>query len=191
MFSPESQSVCLIKHFDNIRNKANLYCETAEPYSENFDLGKGMISRVVLTSLRLDFLYNSNIAVTSHNGQGISNQRWLDCLFNSFFRPTTKTHQNSALLVRCEEKSPVTGSPHTGPLMRKASPCGDVIVKTQCTSMKVKPGGITTLRWHLMRALYTRLSNSSAGQHTRAQRTWPVIHSFQVSIFKNSLKTDQ
>ena len=50
--------------------------------------------------------YVENITTaTSSDRRGISNYRWVDCLFNSLFRPTTKKHQMSALLSFLEKST--------------------------------------------------------------------------------------
>ena len=50
------------------------------------------------------YLYVVCITLMSYQPLGISNQRQLDCLFNSFPGYHQGKHQHSALLARCEDK---------------------------------------------------------------------------------------
>ena len=60
----------------------------------------------------------------------VSNHRQLDCLFNSLFWLTWKKTSKSRNTGPFWGNPPVTGgSPHKGPVMRKAFPCHDAFIK--------------------------------------------------------------
>ena len=81
--------------------------------------------------LVLAFFRSSEVRITvmSNEHHGISDHWQLDHLFNSLFQ-LTKTYQIFALLDHYVWRGPtvICDSPYKGPVMRKPSPCRDVII---------------------------------------------------------------
>ena len=81
--------------------------------------------------LVLAFFRSSEVRITvmSNERHGISDHWQLDHLFNSLFQ-LTKTYQICALLDHYVWRGPtiICDSPYKGPVMRKPSPCRDVII---------------------------------------------------------------
>ena len=63
----------------------------------------------------------TDIKLTSEERHGVSNHMRTDCLYNSWFRLTTKRHQSFAVLDICEENPP--NSPRKETKMQKAFSC--------------------------------------------------------------------
>ena len=63
----------------------------------------------------------TDIKLTSEDRHGVSNHMRTDCLYNSWFRLTTKKHQSFAVLDICEENPPY--SRRKGTKMQKAFSC--------------------------------------------------------------------
>ena len=69
--------------------------------------------------------------MTSYKCHGVSNKRQINCLFNSFLslpsEKASKLHITGPL--RRIHQWPLD-SPHKGPVMRKASPCHDIMISS-------------------------------------------------------------
>ena len=75
-----------------------------------------------------------------HNGRnGVSNHRYLDCLFNHLFKSRSKKTPKLRVTGLCEGNSPVTGEfPHKGPATRPMFPFDDVIMSKEWWQIGVK-----------------------------------------------------
>ena len=95
---------------------------------------------------RKHYQYNDITWASWHDG--ISNNQKIDCLFNSFFMLTSKTHQSCPLLKLCEEIYwwPVD-FPHKGSVMRKVVPCHNAIM---CSMKSVMPECSNMLKGNLL-----------------------------------------
>ena len=82
-----------------------------------------------LVSIRNRVNRHCNILIFSlqerHNG--VSNQRFLDCLLNRLFRHRSKKTSKLRVTGLCEGNPPVA-SPHKGPVTRSMFPFYDVIM---------------------------------------------------------------
>ena len=86
------------------------------------------------------FIYGTYFEDCRH---GVSNYLSIECLFNTLFSVTTKSHQRSALLSLCEGNPPID-SPHKGRVTQKMFPFDDVI-----TVLSIYPSGyLITLASH-------------------------------------------
>ena len=139
------------------------------------------------------------ITMTSYEGDGVSNHRYLDCLRNRLFRHRSKKTSRSALqvFVRGIQWWP-KDSPHKGPVTRKmfhlmtssckCNPSKDIFYFDICFAV-INPKSIFLKCWYHKHIFYTYPSDSWKFTKNiilffQSEKNWPLcLHFFSSFVF--------
>ena len=146
--------------------------------------GDGVVPSIRGDDRHLDCLTTfRHITVMSNDRHGVSNYRFIECLFNSLLRLTTKTHEKPALLSLCVES---TGdSPHKATVTRKMLPFDDVIMNKALQSWSPY---FNSLRRHMTSGSWPTavlvITCSLAAPSPNLNHSWLIFNWIPGNIFK-------